>query len=155
MITFRCPACKNPICMPDDQQGTKIHCQGCGQKVMVPAPPPSQNKTMLGEMAPPSQHPVSSEADEQLVLMVDEDGPSRRRSDSDDSNDRPRRREDSRDTGLKCQYCRKRDVVVEPAITVVGWIVFVFLLVVFFPLCWIGLLIKEPRRKCLSCGMTM
>jgi DNA-directed RNA polymerase subunit RPC12/RpoP len=33
-----------------------------------------------------------------------------------------------------------------------GWITFVILLIVFFPLCWIGLLITETQVRCSDCG---
>jgi hypothetical protein len=36
-----------------------------------------------------------------------------------------------------------------------GWVVFVVLLVVFFPLFWIGLLIKEENRVCRVCRVRL
>ena len=33
-----------------------------------------------------------------------------------------------------------------------GWIVFVILLIFFFPLAWVGLLIKKNVYFCLSCN---
>jgi hypothetical protein len=38
------------------------------------------------------------------------------------------------------------------AISEGGWITFAILLVLFFPLCWIGLLISETRVTCSDCG---
>ena len=34
-----------------------------------------------------------------------------------------------------------------------GWVLFSVMILVFFPLCWIGLLIKETRGKCMRCGI--
>jgi DNA-directed RNA polymerase subunit RPC12/RpoP len=33
-----------------------------------------------------------------------------------------------------------------------GWITFIILLILFFPLCWIGLLMTEARLTCVDCG---
>ncbi len=41
----------------------------------------------------------------------------------------------------------------ERRISTAGWIVFAVLLVVFFPLFWIGLLIKEDVRVCPVCNL--
>ena len=38
-------------------------------------------------------------------------------------------------------------------ISTAGWIVFAVLMVVFFPLFWVGLLIKEDVRVCSTCNM--
>lgn len=42
---------------------------------------------------------------------------------------------------------------IERRISTAGWIVFAVLLVIFFPLFWIGLLIKEDVRVCPSCSV--
>jgi hypothetical protein len=43
----------------------------------------------------------------------------------------------------------------ERKISQAGWITFAVLLVAFFPLFWIGLLIKEDVRVCPVCGLTI
>jgi hypothetical protein len=40
---------------------------------------------------------------------------------------------------------------IERRISTTGWIVFAVLLVMFFPLFWVGFLIKEDVRVCPSC----
>jgi hypothetical protein len=40
---------------------------------------------------------------------------------------------------------------IERSISTAGWIVFAVLLVVFFPLFWVGLLIKEDVHVCPAC----
>jgi len=44
---------------------------------------------------------------------------------------------------------------IERRISTAGWIVFAVLLVMFFPLFWIGFLIKEEVRVCPSCRSTL
>lgn len=54
--------------------------------------------------------------------------------------------------GFQCPRCR---VVAPPVFgrqtSSSGWAVFVLLLIFFFPLCWIGLLIREDVRHCSHC----
>lgn len=56
-------------------------------------------------------------------------------------------------TGYQCPRCSSR---LYPKITrqisTAGWIVFAVLLVTFFPLFWIGFLIKEDIEVCQICG---
>jgi len=52
----------------------------------------------------------------------------------------------------RCPNCMSQFLPqVERRISTTGWIVFGVLLVVFFPLFWIGLLIKEDVHVCPSC----
>jgi hypothetical protein len=54
---------------------------------------------------------------------------------------------------LQCPYCRTQAPVrIESKISTGGWVTFAVLLFVFFPLCWVGLLIKEDYRMCSYCG---
>lgn len=70
-----------------------------------------------------------------------------------DFDDRPRRRRRSR---FRCPYC---DTPAPPEIRTKvsggGWVVFVVLLLVFFPLCWVGLLMKDEYRTCYDCGVKL
>jgi ribosomal protein L40E len=53
---------------------------------------------------------------------------------------------------FRCPRCTSQvQPRVERRISTTGWIVFAVLLVLFFPLFWIGLLIKEDVRVCRSC----
>lgn len=52
-----------------------------------------------------------------------------------------------------CPYCDenrkpRREDETSPA----GWCVFVVLLVVFFPVCWLGLKMKRDKLTCRACG---
>lgn len=52
-----------------------------------------------------------------------------------------------------CPNCRSPEPPVSTsAISAAGWAVFVLLLIFFCPLCFLGLLITEPRRVCPNCG---
>lgn len=55
--------------------------------------------------------------------------------------------------GFSCPYCHSRMLPFETKrISTAGWVTFVVLLIVFFPLFWIGFLMTEPVRKCSGCG---
>jgi uncharacterized membrane protein YvbJ len=55
---------------------------------------------------------------------------------------------------FKCPYCQSQSPPVQKQkISTAGWILFVILLLACFPLCWIGLLIKEDYRSCSFCGL--
>jgi len=57
-------------------------------------------------------------------------------------------------TGYRCPYCKSA----APPFTIqkisdAGWIVFALMLVMCFPLFWIGLLMKDEQRFCSACRM--
>jgi len=55
--------------------------------------------------------------------------------------------------GYRCPRCSNQQLPkVIKRISTAGWIVFAVLLLVFFPLFWIGLLIKEDVRLCSVCN---
>lgn len=75
MIRFLCPTCQKRLKAPDDGAGRKTSCPRCGQRMLVPAPPPppaSINKTLMGQLAsspaPGSIPPADVESDS-LVLL--------------------------------------------------------------------------------------
>jgi len=51
-----------------------------------------------------------------------------------------------------CPRCASQIVRYERKVSTAGWIVFAALMVTFFPLFWIGLLIKENVRVCQVCN---
>ncbi len=56
----------------------------------------------------------------------------------------------------RCPHCMSQFLPrVEKRISTAGWVTFAVLLVFFFPLFWIGFLIKEETRICPSCNMTV
>jgi len=53
----------------------------------------------------------------------------------------------------RCPYCSSQYLpTVIRKISTGGWVTFALLLVFFFPLFWIGLLMKEDQRYCPSCN---
>ena len=53
----------------------------------------------------------------------------------------------------RCPTCMSQFLPrIERRISTTGWIVFAVLLVLFFPLFWVGLLIKEDVHVCPSCN---
>ena len=64
MIRFNCTTCKKSLKAPDEGVGRKIHCPKCGQKLLIPAPYQTRNKTVLGQSLPPmsatSSQPVNA-----------------------------------------------------------------------------------------------
>ncbi len=58
--------------------------------------------------------------------------------------------------GFQCPYCRTNvPPMIQQRISTGGWIVFAVLLVTCFPLCWIGLLMKENYQQCIQCGVKL
>lgn len=54
---------------------------------------------------------------------------------------------------FRCPYCGSNAIPrVERRMSSAGWITFALLLVFFFPLFWIGFLVKEDVRVCPVCG---
>jgi hypothetical protein len=55
-----------------------------------------------------------------------------------------------------CPRCANQQMPrFERKVSTAGWIVFAVLMVVFFPLFWIGLLIKEDVRFCSVCNLRL
>lgn len=55
--------------------------------------------------------------------------------------------------GFRCPHCTSQLIPrMEKRISTAGWITFAVLLVFFFPLFWIGLLIKEDVPVCQTCN---
>jgi hypothetical protein len=61
-------------------------------------------------------------------------------------------REFERGHRVRCPFCRKKgEPYIREQISQQGWIVFIVLLFVFFPICFIGLFMKERIRYCRRC----
>src|SRR4051812_17128116 len=82
---------------------------------------------------------------------------SRSRRDEDDFDDEPRERRPARrrggGDGFECPFCGStEEPTTQKKISTGGWIVFAVLLLVCWPLFWIGLLMKEDVTVCYDCG---
>lgn len=57
---------------------------------------------------------------------------------------------------MTCPYCHYTGVPrITQKISTGGWVTFVVILFLFFPLCWIGLLIKKDVYVCGQCGIEL
>ncbi len=57
---------------------------------------------------------------------------------------------------LQCPYCHYLGPArIAQKISTGGWIFFVVFLCIFFPICWIGFLIKKDYYACGSCGIAL
>jgi DNA-directed RNA polymerase subunit RPC12/RpoP len=65
----------------------------------------------------------------------------------------PKRKKKQPAEFIECRHCGSTErPYSSSSISEGGWILFVVLLFLFFPLCWIGLLITEQRETCADCG---
>src|SRR5206468_107410 len=104
-------------------------------------PPPRNSKTMLAR-------PLNDPSDEMLTALPADDGPP----------PEPRRKKRRRARGghWRCPYCGTDEPPVRRTKTSTGgWVVFVVLLVFFFPLCFLGFLITDEYRTCIECGSNL
>lgn len=166
MILFACPnpACRKRHRATDEAAGEVFECDGadCGYHVIVPAPP-EPPAPVLGEALdeetgatvmdwrtdpPPAPVTRASRPSESRrtrpATLVDEPKPKRR----------SKRR--SYQSGFRCPFCDTDELPrATTRISTGGWVVFAVLLVFFFPLFWVGLLLKEENRVCRDCGVRL
>ena len=59
-------------------------------------------------------------------------------------------------SNFRCPFCQSNELPdVKRRISTAGWVTFVLLLIFCFPLCIIGLFIKEDYRVCSCCGIKL
>ena len=84
-----------------------------------------------------------------------------RRDDDEDEDDeeeeRPsRRRGSSRAVGFRCPYCDTDETPTRrKKVSSGGWVMFVVLIFLCLPLCWLGLLMTEDTKVCSDCGIKL
>ncbi len=149
-IKFKCGTCGVSMHAPDKAAGRLATCPKCGAKVHVPA---AEEPLILNELALPSEPPPAPAP--QVVVIA----PRSRRDDEDEDYERPARRtrrgrERDTDVGFRCPYCNTDERPVRrKQITTAGWVTFWLMFVCLcWPLCWIGLLMKEEYTVCAGCG---
>jgi predicted RNA-binding Zn-ribbon protein involved in translation (DUF1610 family) len=60
------------------------------------------------------------------------------------------------EAGFRCPFCQSSDLPeVKRRVSTAGWVIFVVLLIACFPLCIIGLFLKEDYRVCSGCGIKL
>jgi hypothetical protein len=131
-IEFRCPACETVLVVSSSLRGTKVSCPNCENISVISAAPPGNVATTTAKVAGRSSRA-------QLVASIANYG---RRS-------RPA-------VGFCCPFCQSNLAPkVKRKISTGGWVTFVALLIFCFPLCIIGLFIKDEYRVCRSCGIKL
>ena len=171
-MLIHCPTCGSKLKIPDSSVGKTVKCPKCSVEMMIPQPQTSSPRDqppipVVAPVAPPPQiNPFSTTSSTGPKVLSaaanrdDEDErPSRRKSsrrsrrdEDDDRDDRGRRS----NYGFRCPYCSSKSFPITVSkISTGGWVVFIVLLVTLacFPLCFIGLLMKEDYRECADCGM--
>ena len=131
IVVVRCSACQTTLQVPSTHSGETWPCIKCGQNLTIPYP---QKPSPLTVASPP---PVRHED-----RRDDRQGP----GPADYGRQGP---------GLVCPFCKSSNVIVEQKMSQNGLIVLIAMLFLCFPFFWIGLLMKEPKRKCLQCGMAI
>ncbi len=134
MIHYRCPTCRSPLESRDSEAAQKVACPTCGQRMEVPRP---------------AKTPLPVDRDDDLPVKR------RGRSRSDDIDDLPTRgsRRRNRDPDCECPNCGSTEPPYErKEMAQEGWIVLVVLLLTFFPLFFLGLLMKQSYEICWDCG---
>jgi DNA-directed RNA polymerase subunit RPC12/RpoP len=169
---FHCSNCQRLLETPDDTAGVRFACPVCGQQMEVPVPPPQPRPVAAtvpipDPFTPITPQPLVVSTPRELPVRHDEprrDRPRRRDDDDDDHDDgrgrrRGRRRESIRHggDGFACPYCGSdAPPRMKSEVSAAGWVLFVILIVlVCWPLCWIGLLIKDEYRVCRDCGVKL
>jgi hypothetical protein len=139
MIEFSCPTCRTLLSMPDATAGQKTPCMTCGGSVSIPWPP-GRDAPPEKEERPPRRSRRSPREDD------DYDNRRRPRDDEDDYEVRGRR-------GFRCPHCRSTErPIIRNEMSETGLILLICLLVAFFPLFWIGFLMRENMKYCSDCG---
>jgi DNA-directed RNA polymerase subunit RPC12/RpoP len=119
-------------------------------------PWPSKNKTVVAERDDddePVRHRRRDDDDDPPPRYRDDDDRPRRYRDDDEDHQRPARRLRRRERSCECPNCGSvGDAYERKEIAQEGWIVMVVLLLTFFPLFFLGLLMKQNYLICRECG---
>jgi len=133
MIRFECPECRQPQRIDEEHAGKRVKCRKCGTAMSVPSPDSPRLTSNSSSHEPPRPPEVVIIQQEREV----ESKPIRRK-------------------GFECPYCHTDEYPeVKSKISTAGWVVFVVLLLICFPLCIIALFIKEDYRVCSACGIKL
>jgi DNA-directed RNA polymerase subunit RPC12/RpoP len=142
VVHYRCPSCRIPLESKDSEAGRKVECPTCGQRMEVPWP---SKQAALADRDDDEPVRPRRRADD------DEDHRPRRFRDDDDYNARPVRRR--RRSACECPNCGSTEEPYErKQIAQEGWILFVVFLLVFWPLCFLWLFMKQTYLVCWECG---
>jgi hypothetical protein len=131
-IEFACPACETVLVVSTSLRGTKVTCPHCENISVVSGRPPEIHPKR-------SDKPGGSTNRAKLVASIANYG----------RHSRP-------PLGFRCPFCNSNLAPkVKRKISTGGWATFAALLIFCFPLCIIGLFIKDEYRVCRSCGVRL
>lgn len=138
MLRFLCSNCGTSLKASPENSGRSAHCPKCRSSLVVPAP-------IVRIWPPETQAPPVADNDFvdsrtiRIVLPV----PSEELD-----------RQDECEEEYRCWSCNMPELPrVRYDISFAGWVVFAMLISVCFPLCFLGLLFREPRWYCPVCGV--
>lgn len=134
-MSFRstCPTCSMVSVFPDTHRNTPHTCKRCGEFRFL-----QEDVALLGPAPAPPRVPA---APQPVVLVAAAPAPAWPQP-------RPR--------GFLCPYCGAQSPpIVRQQISTAGWVLFVVLLLVCFPLCIVALFVKEDYRVCSGCGIKL
>lgn len=150
MIRFSCPTCKSLLQAPPVKAGEKVACPKCGQRLLIPNPvkPAARNKTVLGVPLPSPRSSSSNLKPDSLDVAPpqgrDPRPPLELGIEADDLN--------PRQMVLRCPRCGSEAKPTKwKAMPAVGWLIFVVLLLFFFPLFWLPFCLYELWYMCPDC----
>jgi predicted RNA-binding Zn-ribbon protein involved in translation (DUF1610 family) len=131
MPRFACPHCGGVCTVSEESTGKKVRCPGCDRAFLADDDEPAEE----------DRRPRRDRAS----LADDDDEPA-------EEDLEPRRD----GVGFRCPFCGTDEWPdVDSKVSTGGWVLFVGLLIFCFPLCFLGLLVKEEYRACSSCGVKL
>lgn len=143
-IFIACPHCRHQKKAPARFAGRQAKCPKCDKSFVVPS------------VGAPAAHPASPPP-----MPLVEYRPRREVGDPDDDyrpiRPRRRRRREREEIGFRCPFCNTPEPPLWRAkVSTAGWVCFVLLLLFFcWPICWVGLLMKDWHSVCARCGMRL
>jgi DNA-directed RNA polymerase subunit RPC12/RpoP len=174
MPALTCPSCAAELRFPDQLRGKKVKCPKCGRRFEItdgrelpdeplpealPAPPiPPPVPRALAKKRRRSRRAAAESAE--VDTMPAKDWLQRQCRGSAPipplATSIPTAG-DGHDVGFRCPYCGSRQLPQRRSkISAGGWVMFwILLLFLCFPLCWIGLLMKEEYLVCYDCGIKL
>ncbi len=142
MIIYSCPTCGECLEAEDHCASQKHSCPHCQQRLQIPPPSGRNNKTVLGKpLVKDNKTVLGIPLDKAVILEVADEKEGRRWH------------QKRRQYSFECPRCgSKEDPQIRKETAAVGWILFVILLLFFFPLCWLGIFVRVTWEVCWDCA---
>lgn len=147
----RCPSCLETMHVDVSQLGTTVICPSCQKRLNIPKRNPDSPVPQTSIPSPPIAQPIQSHQmpAQAAPAVYDYQGNSHYQAPS-------ATQPNQYGAGFCCPYCNcTYPPRVSNQISTAGWVMFVVMLLVCLPLFWIGLLMTEPVRHCVGCGIRL